>query len=257
MTNPADGLQEKCRTLRLAETAKELPTLLRNAEAESWTYHEFIHKLLSHELNCRERKSIDRNMKWADFPYHKTLKECDLKEQHAIGERQFKLLKELEWVTENFTLILMGPPGAGKTHLAVGLGIHAINQGYQVAFISMAELIYVLKTREYTSKSRTRYKWITSSNLVIIDDVMYMTIDPKEASLFFQFIYELYDNVAFILTSNKGPNEWGKFLGDPTLTTVILDRLLHRSEIISFSEEDDSLRMKYRKTLFFEISVQS
>jgi DNA replication protein DnaC len=79
---------------------------------------------------------------------------------------------------------------------------------------------------------------------------MYMTIDPKEASLFFQFIYELYDNVAFILTSNKGPNEWGKFLGDPTLTTAILDRLLHRSEIISFSEEDDSLRMKYRKTFF-------
>ncbi len=81
---------------------------------------------------------------------------------------------------------------------------------------------------------------------------MYMTYEPHEAHLFFQFIYDLYDKAAFILTSNKGPNEWGKFLGDPTLTTAILDRLLHRSEIITFGEETDSIRMKYRKTLFPE-----
>jgi len=86
---------------------------------------------------------------------------------------------------------------------------------------------------------------------------MYMTIDPKEASLFFPFIYDMYDKTAFILTSNKGPNEWGKFLGDTSLTTVILDRLLHRSEIVSFGEDEESLRMKYRKTLYPEIIAQS
>ena len=117
--------------------------------------------------------------------------------------------------------------------------------------------MYVLKTREYISKSRTRYKRIISSDLIIIDDVMYMTYESQEANLFFQFIYELYDKAAFILTSNKGPSEWGKFLGDPTLTTAILDRLLHRSEVITFGEETESIRMKYRRTLFSETSGQS
>ena len=116
--------------------------------------------------------------------------------------------------------------------------------------------MYVLKTKEYTSKSKTRYKRIITSDLIIIDDVMYMAYEAQEANLFFQFIYDLYDKAAFILTSNKGPGEWGKFLGDPTLTTAILDRLLHRSEIITFDKEADSIRMKYRKALFQTLTVE-
>ncbi|WP_367949442.1 ATP-binding protein [Planococcus sp. CP5-4_UN] len=167
------------------------------------------------------------------------------------------MLKELSWIDNRFTLIMMGPTGAGKTHLSTALGIHAIERGYQVSFISMERLIYVLKSKEYTSKSKTRYKRIASSDLIIIDDVMYMAYEPQEAHLFFQFIYEMYDKAAFILTSNKGPAEWGKFLGDPTLTTAILDRLLHRSEILTFDETQDSIRMKYRKSLFENPGVES
>ncbi|MDR7002176.1 DNA replication protein DnaC [Neobacillus niacini] len=95
----------------------------------------------------------------------------------------------------------------------------------------------ILETSEYTGR-------------LSFDDVMYMAYEPQDAHLFFQFIYEMYDKAAFILTSNKGPGEWGKFLGDPTLTTAILDRLPHRSEILTFSEEQDSIKMKYRKALF-------
>ena len=196
-------------------------------------------------------------MKWAEFPEELTFEAFRLNEQTAIGEKQLNILKQLSWVDDCFTLIMMGPTGVGKTHLSTALGIHAIEQGYQVSFISMDRLIYVLKTRDYTSKSRTRYKRITQSDLIIIDDVMYMTYEPQEAHLFFQFIYDMYDKAAFILTSNKGPAEWGKFLGDPTLTTAILDRLLHRSEIITFNEEQNSIRMKYRKALFDAQSVES
>ncbi|WP_255414234.1 MULTISPECIES: ATP-binding protein [unclassified Sporosarcina] len=180
-----------------------------------------------------------------------------LEEQTAVGAKQLNVLKELTWIEECFTLIMMGPTGVGKTHLSTALGIHAIEKGHQVSFISMDRLIYVLKTKDYTAKSKTRYKRIVKSDLIIIDDVMYMAYEPQEAHLFFQFIYELYDQAAFILTSNKGPGEWGKFLGDPTLTTAILDRLLHRSEILTFSEEQDSIRMKYRQTLFTTTGVES
>lgn len=250
MSLPYEILQDKCRALRLSETAKELPNLLREAEGKGWTYYEFIHELLSYELSCRERKNSEKLMKWAEFPEVLTFDNFRIEEQTAVGEKQLNVLKELSWVDECFTLIMMGPTGVGKTYLSTALGIHAVKSGYQVSFISMDQLIYVLKSREYISKSRTRYKRITSSDLIIIDDVMYMAYEPQDAHLFFQFIYEMYDKAAFILTSNKGPGEWGKFLGDTTLTTAILDRLLHRSEILTFSEEQNSIRMKYRKALF-------
>jgi DNA replication protein DnaC len=257
MSHPFEEIQDKCRTLRLAETAKEIPTFLREAESKNWTYHEFIHELLSYEINCREIKNIGRLMKWAEFPEKMTFENYDLKEQSAIGEKQLNVLKELNWIEEYFTLIMMGPTGAGKTHLSIALGIHAVEKGYQVPFVSMSQLMYILKSREYISKSKTRYKRIITSDLIIIDDVMYMTYEAEEANLFFQFIYDLYDKVAFILTSNKGPGEWGKFLGDATLTTAILDRLLHRSEILTFDKEADSIRMKYRKVIFHSNTVES
>lgn len=255
MSQPYEILQDKCRTLRLAETAKELPSLLREAEAKGWTYHEFIHEVLSHEMSCRERKNSEKLMRWAEFPAVLTFENFRLEEQTALGEKQLNILKQLSWVEECFTLIMMGPTGVGKTHLSTALGIHAIEHGYQVSFISMDRLIYVLKSKEYISKSRTRYKRISKSDLIIIDDVMYMACEQEDAHLFFQFIYEMYDKAAFILTSNKGPSEWGKFLGDPTLTTAILDRLLHRSEIITSNEEQNSIRMKYRQALFDKQSV--
>lgn len=257
MSHPFEELQDKCRTLRLAETAKEIPTFLREAESKNWTYHELIHELLSYEINCREIKNIDRLMKWAEFPEKMTFESYDLKEQSAIGEKQLNVLKELNWIEEYFTLIMMGPTGAGKTHLSIALGIHAVEKGYQVSFVSMSQLMYILKSREYISKSKTRYKRIITSDLIIIDDVMYMTYEAEEGNLFFQFIYDLYDKAAFILTSNKGPGEWGKFLGDATLTTAILDRLLHRSEILTFDKEADSIRMKYRKVIFDSPTVES
>jgi len=256
MTEAYHDLQQKCRTLRLAETAKALPDMLRMAEAKNWTYYELLDQILGHEVGCREEKHRAKLMKWAEFPQQLTLDQFKLAEQSAIGEKQFNVLKALSWVDAQFTLIMMGPPGVGKTHLSTGLGIHAVNQGYQVSFIPMDHLIYILKTREYISKSNTRYKRMTASDLIIIDDIMYMAYAPQGAQLFFQFIYDMYDKTEFILTSNKGPNEWGKFLGDTTLTTAILDRLLHRSEIITFDEKQESIRMKYRQTLFEPPAVE-
>lgn len=146
-------------------------------------------------------------MKWAEFSEVLTFDNFRLEEQTTIGEKQLNILKQLSWVDECFTLIMMGPTGGGKTHLSTALGIHAIEHGYQVSFISRDRL----KSKEYVGKSRTRYKRITQSDLIIIDDVMYMAYEPQDAPLFFQFIYETYDKTAFIFTSNKVPENGESF----------------------------------------------
>ena len=112
----------------------------------------------------------------------------------------------------------------------------------------MGELIHVLKTEEMTRKSKLRLKRIREANLVILDDLMFMAIDRREANLLFHLINELYNQSSILLTSNKGPGDWGELLGDPALTAAILDRLIHRSEVIQLG--GDSYRMKYRSTIF-------
>lgn len=182
--HPYEILQDKCRTLRLAETAKELPNLLREAEAKNWTYHELVYEILSYEMRCREQKNNERLMKWAEFPEILTFDTYDLKEQTALGEKQLNVLKELNWIEEFFTLILMGPTGAGKTHLSVALGIHAVERGYKVSFVSMNQLMYILKTKEYINKSKIRYKRIIASDLIIIDDDVHDLRDSGSQSIF-------------------------------------------------------------------------
>lgn len=248
MSFSVEDLQKQFQRLRMAETSKELPILLRKAESHAWTYQEFLRELLTYEETRREEKMIEKNLKWAKFPYQKSLEEFDLKEQPMLSERQLKQLRELSWLEQSFNLIFLGPPGVGKTHIAIGLGLEAVNKGYRVSFISMGELVPLLKNEEYLRKSQLQLKRIREADLIIIDDLMYMAMDQNEANLFFHLINHLYERSSIVLTSNKGPEEWGELLGDQGITTAILDRLLHRSEVIHL--DGASHRIKYRKTLF-------
>jgi len=132
--------------------------------------------------------------------------------------------------------------------LSISLGIEAINRGYRVSFVQMDELIHLLKTEEISRNSRAKVKRIVGSNLVIIDDLMFMAIDRYESNLFFQLINKLYGQTSIIITSNKAPQDWGDILGDPAITTAILDRLIHKSEVIHLS--GDSFRLTHRQTIF-------
>jgi DNA replication protein DnaC len=186
----------------------------------SWTYQEFLQEILMYELKRREEKSVERRMKWATFPYQKTLDEFRIEEQQSLSSRQLKQLRELNWLEQQYNLILLGPPGAGKTHIGIGLGIDAIHKGFQVAFTTMGELVQLLKTEEYIRKSQVQLKRLRESDLVIIDDLMYMAMDQREANLFFHLINHLYESSSIILTSNKGPEQWGELMGDQGMSVI-------------------------------------
>ncbi len=119
-------------SLRLAETSKELPSFLRKAELHSWTYQEFLREMLTYEERRREEKMIEKHLKWATFPYQKSLAEFNIEELPSLSERQLRQLQELNWLDESFNLIFLGPPGVGKTHIAIGLGLEAIHKGQRV-----------------------------------------------------------------------------------------------------------------------------
>lgn len=235
-------------TLNMPAAAIILDELLITAQSENLTYQEILFKLFNHEVNTREERRLEKQLKLAAFPAYKTLDSFDIREQHSLSQKQLNQLRELHWLEQAYNLVLLGPPGVGKSHLSVGLGIQAIQRGYKAYFIGMDELIYVLKTQEITRSSKAKIKRLTAADLVIIDDLMFMAIDRHEANLFFQLVNKFYGQTSLIITSNKGPEEWGEILGDPAITTAILDRILHKSEIIPLT--GDSYRLKYRETIF-------
>jgi DNA replication protein DnaC len=248
-------LQDSLVSIRLVEASKQLPSLLEEAEKDQISYLAFLNNVVSYERRIRDEKNMEKRLKLASFPSMTPLEEFNLDEQESLSIKQFNQLKELAWIEQIFNLILLGPPGAGKTHLAIGLGLEAIKQGYKVSFISMGDLVHTLKTMDITRKSQTRIKRMKESNLVIIDDLMYAAMDSREANLFFQLVNDLYNHSSIILTSNRSPKEWTELLGDVGVATAILDRLIHRAEIVHM--DDPSYRMRHRQTIFNEESVQN
>lgn len=250
-----EHIQQQMRTLHLAESAQCIPQLMQEAEAEGWSYNRFLYRLMAYEQKRRDEKQIERRLKWAAFPFHQTLDAFRIEEQQSLSQKQLNQLRTLNWMEQLYNLILLGPPGVGKTHLSVGLGIEAIHRGYRVMFVSMGTLVHLLKTEEISRKSQIRLKRIRDAHLVIIDDLMFMAMDRREANLFFHLINDLYDHTAIILTSNKAPDQWGDLLGDPAITTAILDRLIHRSEVIHLNAE--SYRIKHRSSIFEKSDAKS
>ena len=248
-------LQGLVKSLRFVETANYLPEIIKEAEHNDHSYTQFLINIMKYEQKRREEKQIEKRLKWATFPEYKTLEQFDIAEQQSLSKKQLNQLSDLTWIDQLYNLVLLGPPGVGKTHLAIGLGIKAIYQGYKVIFTSMGDLVHVLKTEEITRKSKARLKRIREADLVIIDDLMFMAMDQHEANLFFHLIKDLHEQSSIVLTSNKAPKEWGELLGDPAITTAILDRIVHRVEIIHLN--GDSYRMKHRKTIFGQESVSN
>lgn len=242
------NIAQQMKQLKITEAATVIDKLLLEAEKHQLTYQQFLSKLLSYETTKREERQLDKRLKLAAFPELKSLDYFDFTKQKSLSKKQMNQLRELLWLEQAYNLIILGPPGVGKTFMASGLGLEAINKGYKVVFISMDDLVRLLKTQEISRASRNKLNRIVSSDLVIIDDLMFMAMDRNEANLFFQLVNKLYGQSSIVVTSNKGPEDWGELLGDPAITTAILDRLLHKSEVINL--DGDSYRLTNRQTIF-------
>ena len=209
---------------------------------------DFLLELLRAEAKYRDDKAVEQRIKDARLPCFKSFEEFDTDFQKGVTAKQLETLAKLDWLDALFNLILIGPPGTGKTHIALAIGNKAVREGYKVAFSTMDNLVHVLKTQEISRKSQTRMRIIRKCDLLIIDELGYLPISRVEANLIFSLISELYEHASVIITSNKGFDGWAELLGDAVLATALLDRLTHRCQILNL--KDDSYRLANRKNIF-------
>lgn len=236
--------------LGLTQAAEVLDARLEAASKGQVPYADFLADLLSIEAAARRERYLVTRTRLAHFPFRRTLEEFDFSFQPSIDERQVKELATLSFVAEAANVILLGPPGVGKTHIAVGLGLKAIEQGHGVYFIRAETLVEDLRRamNEHTFERRLRV--YVTPKVLIIDEFGMWPYDRLAATALFSLVSARYERGSIILTSNKGFGEWGEVLGDPVIATAILDRLLHHSHVMNIRGESYRLREKKRAGLF-------
>lgn len=240
--NKITELEQIIYDLKLTGIAPRIETWLQDAAKQEWDYAEFLVRILNDELDIRKEKRCESSIRTARFPFIKTINSFDFNYQKSIDAKQIKEFAKARWVANGDNIIFLGPPGVGKTHLAVALGIEAIKQGYKTLFITAQALLTTLAKAHSENRLDEKLKYICQTKLLIIDEIGYIPFDRQGANLFFQLIAKRYEKGSLILTSNQPYTGWGDIFGDRVIATAILDRLLHHS--ITINIKGDSYRLK-------------
>ena len=246
---PDETLTRMLTRLKLTAIRDQLANLLDEATRRELTLLDTIHFLCEAEIARKDDRRIQMGLSIAKFPCVRTIDTFDFDAQPSIDPRQIRELASGRWVANGDALLLLGPPGVGKTHLAIALGREVIHRGYTVLFTTASTLLAQLAKAQHENRLEDKLLHFTKPKLLIIDELGYLPLEPDAAHLMFQLVSRRYERGSVLVTSNLTTSEWGTVFGDPVVATAILDRLLHHSHVVTIRGDSYRLREKRKSGL--------
>jgi DNA replication protein DnaC len=240
------GLLEK---MKMEHLAAQLETVCEQASKRDLGYQEFLSEALAAEWQGRHLKSVDSRLQQARFPWIKTLEQFDFGFQPSLDRKVIRELAGLGFVERAENVILLGPPGTGKTHLSIALAVKAVEAGHRVLFLTVEKLMTSLARAQQENRLERQLQQFVYPKVLILDEMGYLPMSRNEASLFFRLLTRRYERASLILTSNKSFVDWGEIFQDQVLATAILDRLLHHATTLNIKGESYRLKEKRKAGL--------
>jgi DNA replication protein DnaC len=232
------------RALKAPSLREAVPRLAERARDEGWSHEEFLAACLQREVTARESHGGEGRIKAARFPARKSLEEFDFDYARGLKRDLIAHLGTLDFIAARQNVVFLGPPGTGKTHLAIGLGIRACHAGHRVAFATASQWVDRLAEAHHQGVLQDELRRLGRYPLLVVDEVGYIPFEPEAANLFFQLVSSRYERASLIVTSNKPFGRWGEVFGDDVVAAAMIDRLVHHADVVAL--KGDSYRLKDR-----------